>query len=88
MKKSPSTDDESEICDSKLQTIQMKAEEKRQQKDAEVSSNSSGGNEEKAEMAAIFIQKMWRGFYTRHRDKQTQDKYKTLQSQRADEYLQ
>ncbi|XP_017786219.1 PREDICTED: centrosomal protein of 97 kDa isoform X2 [Nicrophorus vespilloides] len=85
MKKSPSTEDESEMCDAKLQTIQMKAEERRMQKDNEISSNSSG--DEKAEMAAIFIQKMWRGFYARNRDKNVQDAYKCLQAQRADEYL-
>ncbi|KAF2904946.1 hypothetical protein ILUMI_01227 [Ignelater luminosus] len=86
MKKSPSSEDESEICPSKLQTIQMKAEERRQQRDSELHSNSSG--EDKTEQAAIYIQKMWRGYYTRNRNKYVQELFKSLQAQRAEQYIQ
>lgn len=79
--KSPPSDDESEMCDSKLQTIQMKAEERRLQK--EETANSL----EKAEQAAVCIQRMWRGYYTRNKDKQVQEMFKELQSQRANQYI-
>lgn len=86
MKKLPSSDDESEMYTSKLQTIQQKAEERRQQRDAEVNSSSSA--EEKAEQAAIYIQKMWRGYYTRNKSIQVQELFKVLQSQRSEQHLQ
>lgn len=85
LKKSHGSDDESEICTSKLETIQMKAEERRLQRDAEANSTSSG--EDKVEQAAVCIQKMWRGYYVRNKNKQVQELFKVLQSQRADEYL-
>lgn len=74
--KSPS-DDESEICDSKLQTIQMKVEERRLQKDSL----------DKVEQAAVCIQRIWRGYHTRHKNKEVQDMFKELQSQRANQYI-
>ncbi|KAJ8944405.1 hypothetical protein NQ318_023178 [Aromia moschata] len=83
--KSPSSEEESEICDSKLQTIQMKAEERRLQKE-DITSNSSG--DDKVEQAAIFIQKMWRGYFTRNKNKEIQEMFKELQSQRANQYIQ
>ncbi|XP_019869523.2 centrosomal protein of 97 kDa isoform X2 [Aethina tumida] len=86
LRKSPSSEEESEICDSKLQTIQMKAEERRMQKDAELSSN--GSNEDKVEQAVVFIQKMWRGYYTRNKNKEVQEMFRTLQNQRANQYIQ
>ncbi|KAJ8970356.1 hypothetical protein NQ314_001267 [Rhamnusium bicolor] len=83
--KSPSSEEESEICDSKLQTIQMKAEERRLQKE-EITSNSS--NDDKIEQAAVFIQKMWRGYFTRNKNKEIQEMFKELQSHRANQYIQ
>lgn len=83
--RSPSSEEESEVCDDKLQTIQMKVEEHRLQKE-EVTSNSS--NEDKVEQAAVFIQKMWRGFYTRNKNKEVQEMFKELQNQRANQYIQ
>lgn len=85
LKKSPSSEDESEICDAKLQSIQMKVQEKLL-KDSELSSNTN--NEIKAEQAAIYIQKMWRGYYTRNKNKDVQEAFKNLRTQRAEEYLQ
>lgn len=86
LRRSASSESESEICDAKLQMIQMKVEEHRLQKDAENGSISS--NEDKIEQAAVCIQKMWRGYYTRNKDKQVQDMFRTLQTQRADQYIQ
>ncbi|KAJ8986071.1 hypothetical protein NQ317_003365 [Molorchus minor] len=83
--KSPSSEEDSEICDSKLQTIQMKAEERRLQKE-DIASNSS--NDDKVEQAAIYIQKMWRGYFTRNKNKEIQEMFKELQSQRANQYIQ
>lgn len=86
LRKSISSEEESEICDAKLQTIQMKVEERRLQKETENGSVSS--NEDKIENAAIYIQKMWRGYYTRNKDSKIQEMFRTLQTQRADEYIQ
>ncbi|XP_066153165.1 centrosomal protein of 97 kDa isoform X1 [Euwallacea fornicatus] len=79
--KSPSSEDESELYDSKLERIQLKAEERRMQKDFE---NSN----EKVTPAAICIQKMWRGYYTRNKDKDVQEMFRVLQNQRANSYIQ
>ncbi|XP_074037804.1 centrosomal protein 97kDa [Leptinotarsa decemlineata] len=84
--RSPSSEEESEIRDAKLQTIQMKVEERRLQKEEEIASN--GSCEDKVEQAAVCIQKMWRGFYTRNRNKEVQEMFKELQSQRANQYIQ
>ncbi|XP_060530394.1 centrosomal protein of 97 kDa-like [Cylas formicarius] len=85
-RKSPSSEDESEICDSKLHMIQMKVQERKQQRDSEILNSSS--NEEKVERAAICIQKVWRGYYTRNKDKEVQEMFRTLQNQRASQYIQ
>lgn len=84
LRKSVSSDDDS-VCDSKLQTIQLKAEERRQQKDTEMGSN---GSEDKIERAAICIQKIWRGYHTRNKNKEVQQLFRDLQSQRANQYIQ
>lgn len=86
LRKSQSSEEESEMCDSKLQTIQQRAEEKRLQKDAEMTSESS--TDDKVEQAAVFIQKMWRGYLTRNKNKEVQEMFKALQSQRANQYIQ
>ncbi|CAH1991339.1 unnamed protein product [Acanthoscelides obtectus] len=87
--RSPSSEEESEICDAKLQTIQMKAVERKMQKEEEANSNSGGvGGEDKVERAAICIQRIWRGFYTRNKDKEVQEMFRELQSQRANQYIQ
>lgn len=75
------SDDESEICDSKLQTIQMKAEEKRLQKEETINTL------DRVQQAAICIQKMWRGYYTRNKDKDVKELFKSLETQRAHQYI-
>lgn len=82
-----SSDEESEMCVSKLQMIQIRAEEKRiHQRDAEVVSSSSA--EDKVEQAAVCIQKVWRGYLARNRNKEVQEVFRTLQAQRAGQYIQ
>lgn len=61
----------------------MKVEERRQQKEY----TNNCGTEDKVEQAAICIQRMWRGFYTRNKDKDVQAMFKELQSQRANQYI-
>ncbi|CAG9766683.1 unnamed protein product [Ceutorhynchus assimilis] len=78
--KSPSSEEESELCDSKLCIIQNKVEERRMQK--------TTTNDEKVRQAAICIQKMWRGYYTRNKDKDLQEMFKVLQNHRANQYIQ
>lgn len=84
MKKSLSSEDESEVCDAKLQSIHSKVEEKRHKEETAVNDNV----DVKTEKAAICIQKMWRGYYTRNCDKDVQQLYRSLQARRADEYIQ
>ncbi|EFA01464.1 Centrosomal protein of 97 kDa-like Protein [Tribolium castaneum] len=88
LRKSLSSDDESEVFVSKLQKIQIRAEEKRimNQKDAEILNNCN--SEDRVEQAAVFIQKMWRGYFTRNRNKEVQEIFRTLQAQRANQYIQ
>lgn len=84
MKKSPSSEEDSEICDAKLQSIQIKAQEKLQKEQTE----QNNCHESKAEQAAIYIQKMWRGYYVRNKDKDVQEAFQNFKTQRAEEYLQ
>ncbi|GJQ84535.1 putative leucine-rich repeat protein [Trypoxylus dichotomus] len=84
LKKSLSSEDESEVCDAKLQSIHSKVEEKRHKEEAAV----NGSTDDKTEKAAICIQKVWRGYYTRNCDKDVQQLYRSLQAKRADEYIQ
>ncbi|KAJ8919553.1 hypothetical protein NQ315_002175 [Exocentrus adspersus] len=86
--KPSSSEDESEICDAKLHTIQMKAEERRMQKDENRNRNVNSNSDTKVERAAVCIQKMWRGYFTRNKDKEIQEMFKELQSQRANQYIQ
>ncbi|KAF5308315.1 hypothetical protein FQR65_LT06309 [Abscondita terminalis] len=83
LKKSLSSEDESEICPAKLQTIQMKVEERRQHRDNEIQMS----NDDKVERAAVCIQKVWRGYYVRNKNKYVQELFKNLQSQRSDQYI-
>lgn len=69
------------MCDSKLQTIQMKVEERRLQQE------ETNNGLDKVEKAAVCIQRMWRGYYTRNKDKEVQEMFKGLQSQRANQYI-
>ncbi|XP_048517086.1 centrosomal protein of 97 kDa [Dendroctonus ponderosae] len=73
--RSPSSEDESEMCASK-------ADERRLQR------NTENSNNEKVRQAATCIQKMWRGYYTRNKDKDVQEMFKVLQNQRAYAYIQ
>ncbi|KAI4463310.1 protein phosphatase 1 regulatory subunit sds22-related [Holotrichia oblita] len=84
LKKSLSSEDESEVCDAKLQSIHSKVEEKRHKEETAVNDNA----DVKTEKAAICIQKIWRGYYTRNCDKDVQQLYRSLQARRADEYIQ
>lgn len=59
----------------------MKLEEHRQQQ------NHTTKDDDRAEKAAICIQKLWRGYYTRNKDRNVQEIYRTVQAQRADEYI-
>uniref|UniRef100_A0AAR5P6R1 Centrosomal protein of 97 kDa n=1 Tax=Dendroctonus ponderosae TaxID=77166 RepID=A0AAR5P6R1_DENPD len=50
--------------------------------------NTENSNNEKVRQAATCIQKMWRGYYTRNKDKDVQEMFKVLQNQRAYAYIQ
>lgn len=80
-----SNEEEVDICVDKLQTIKNIAQERSVKKNTESESSSS----EKAEQdAAIFIQKMWRGYHTRNKNKKAVDILKAIQQHRTEEYIQ
>ena len=84
MKKSSSSEEESEVCNAKLQMIQQKVEKLRLRE----GTGSGVSSAETAEKAATCIQKMWRGYYIRNCDKEVRETFRTLQSKRANEYIQ
>ncbi|KAK9885668.1 hypothetical protein WA026_012430 [Henosepilachna vigintioctopunctata] len=85
LRKSVSSDDDS-VCDSKLQTINQKVEKRRHIINTETTDNNV--MDDAVERAAVCIQKNWRGYHTRNKNKEVQEVFKTLQSQRANQYIQ
>lgn len=84
-KNSTNSEDELEVCVSKLQTIKNIAQERSSKKNVE----SDSTNSEKVENdAAVFIQKIWRGYCTRNRNKKTLDILKAIQTHRTEEHIQ
>lgn len=87
-KNSITSDDEVEVCVSKLQNIRNVAQERSSKKSIETESTNTENNEKNEHAAAVFIQKMWRGYHTRNRNKKTLEILKTIQQHRTEEYIQ
>ncbi|XP_050303898.1 centrosomal protein of 97 kDa [Anthonomus grandis grandis] len=84
----PVSDDEPEFCGSNLESIQMKADERRMQKFSHQNAECSDTEGNKVAKAAVLIQRIWRGYYTRNKDKDIQEMFRVLQNQRANQYIQ
>lgn len=87
-KGSVASDDEVEICASKLQNIKNVAQERSSKKNPEPESAVVENNDARVFRAAVFIQKMWRGYHTRNRNKKTLGILKTIQQHRTEEHIQ
>lgn len=74
------SEDESEINVSQLKRLQQKIEALENVKRTE-------SNQNEAEDAATCIQKYWRGYYIRNKDKEVQNALKKLRSLRADQHI-
>lgn len=68
----------------------MKVAERKMQREENRKNKSCNAttSDDKVEQAAVCIQKMWRGYFTRNKDKEIQEMFKELQSQRANQYIQ
>lgn len=92
-KNSINSEDEVEMCVAKLQTIRNIAQERSSKKHIDAVENEKStnieNNKDKIEHdAAVYIQKMWRGYYTRNCNKKTLEILKTIQQHRTEEHIQ
>nr|CAD7571839.1 unnamed protein product [Timema californicum] len=94
-----SSDEDSEMSASKLETIRHRAQERWQRKDTVNTVNNSVATHAvevnyaapdtaaAVEQAAVCIQRIWRGYHTRNLNKHVQGIYQDLRSTRTQEYI-
>nr|CAD7430634.1 unnamed protein product [Timema monikensis] len=94
-----SSDEDSEMSASKLETIRHRAQERWQRKDTVNTVNNSVATRAvevnyaapdtaaAVEQAAVCIQRIWRGYHTRNLNKHVQGIYQDLHSTRTQEYI-
>ncbi|XP_076282830.1 centrosomal protein 97kDa isoform X2 [Lasioglossum baleicum] len=75
-----SSDEDSEVCQAKLDSIRNRAIQRRQE--------DSNKDQDEAEKAAICIQRMWRGYHTRNLNKKATNVLKTIEMMRTIKYIQ
>ncbi|XP_074109904.1 centrosomal protein 97kDa isoform X1 [Cotesia typhae] len=75
-----SSDEDSEICQVKLNNIRHRAIQRRQE--------DTNKAEDQAEKAAVCIQRMWRGYHTRNLNKKATNVLKTIEMMRTNKYIQ
>ncbi|XP_034941950.1 centrosomal protein of 97 kDa isoform X2 [Chelonus insularis] len=75
-----SSDEDSEVCQAKLDNIRHTANQRRQEDTNKIEDN--------AEKAAICIQRMWRGYHTRNLNKKATNVLKTIEMMRTNKYIQ
>ncbi|XP_076394043.1 centrosomal protein 97kDa isoform X3 [Megachile rotundata] len=75
-----SSDEDSEMCQAKLDGIRHRAIQRRQE--------DSNKDQDEAEKAAICIQRMWRGYHTRNLNKKATNILKTIEMIRTNKYIQ
>ncbi|XP_076641481.1 centrosomal protein 97kDa isoform X2 [Halictus rubicundus] len=75
-----SSDEDSEVCQAKLDSIRNRAIQRRQE--------DSNKDQDEAEKAAICIQRMWRGYHTRNLNKKATNVLKTIEMTRSIKYIQ
>ncbi|XP_076676687.1 centrosomal protein 97kDa isoform X2 [Andrena cerasifolii] len=75
-----SSDEDSEVCQAKLDGIRHRAIQRRQE--------DNNKDQDEAEKAAICIQRMWRGYHTRNLNKKATNVLKTIEMLRTNKYIQ
>ncbi|XP_043668303.1 uncharacterized protein LOC122629214 isoform X1 [Vespula pensylvanica] len=75
-----SSDEDSEVCQAKLDSIRSRAIQRRQE--------DSNKDQDRTEKAAICIQRMWRGYHTRNLNKKATTILKTIEMMRTNKYIQ
>ncbi|CAG5102162.1 Similar to CEP97: Centrosomal protein of 97 kDa (Homo sapiens) [Cotesia congregata] len=75
-----SSDEDSEVCQVKLNNIRHRAIQRRQE--------DTNKAEDQAEKAAVCIQRMWRGYHTRNLNKKATNVLKTIEMMRTNKYIQ
>lgn len=97
-----SSDEDSEVCQAKLDSIRHRAIQRRQEdsnkgkeRDFKVSGESrtlmgylSSTDHDQMEKAAIFIQKMWRGYRTRNLNRKATNILQAIDMMRTNKYIQ
>ncbi|XP_076619613.1 centrosomal protein 97kDa isoform X3 [Colletes latitarsis] len=76
-----SSDEDSEVCQAKLDGIRHRAIQRRQE-------DSNKVDQDETEKAAICIQRMWRGYHTRNLNKKATNILKTIEMTRTNKYIQ
>ncbi|XP_043463270.1 centrosomal protein of 97 kDa isoform X2 [Leptopilina heterotoma] len=76
-----SSDEESEVCQAKLNSIRHRAVQRQHEDTNKVQNDPT-------EKAAICIQRMWRGYHTRSADRKTSDVLKAIEMMRTNKYIQ
>ncbi|KYN34858.1 Centrosomal protein of 97 kDa [Trachymyrmex septentrionalis] len=75
-----SSDEDSEVCQAKLDSIRHRAIQRRQE--------DSNKDQDHTEKAAICIQRMWRGYHTRNLNNKATNILKTIDMIRTNKYIQ
>lgn len=75
-----SSDEDSEVCQAKLDSIRHRAIQRRQE--------DSNKDQDQTEKAAICIQRMWRGYHTRNLNRKATNILKTIDMMRTNKYIQ
>ncbi|XP_053975172.1 uncharacterized protein LOC128887680 isoform X3 [Hylaeus anthracinus] len=75
-----SSDEDSEVCQAKLDGIRHRAIQRRQE--------DNNKDQDEAEKAAICIQRMWRGYHTRNLNKKATNILKAIEMTRTNKYIQ
>ncbi|XP_011306835.1 uncharacterized protein Cep97 isoform X4 [Fopius arisanus] len=76
----PSSDEDSEFCQAKLDGIRHRAIQRRQE--------DTNKSEDQTEKAALLIQRIWRGYHTRNLNKNATNVLKTIEMMRTNKYIQ
>ncbi|XP_036147489.1 centrosomal protein of 97 kDa isoform X6 [Monomorium pharaonis] len=75
-----SSDEDSEVCQAKLDSIRNRAIQRRQE--------DSNKDQDQTEKAAICIQRIWRGYHTRNLNRKATSILKTIDMMRTNKYIQ
>ncbi|KAK7873559.1 hypothetical protein R5R35_008800 [Gryllus longicercus] len=82
-----SSDEDSEMSASKLETIRHRAQERWQRKEGAAPAPTNATPAVAAENAAVVIQRMWRGYHTRNLNTEVQAIFRKIQDSRTQQYI-